>query len=140
MVHTADLNVLLLERADFRDHWQSVTGSQEAGESLLDTARRELLEETGIDPDSRQLIDWSSSNQYEIFPQWWQRYRPGTTHNVEHVFSIETPPDIAVTLSPREHLQYIWLPVRQAAEKVFSWTNRDAILKLPELRRAGRIP
>jgi dATP pyrophosphohydrolase len=48
VVHTPQLQVLLLERAAHAGYWQSVTGSQEAGEALLDTARRELAEETGI--------------------------------------------------------------------------------------------
>ena len=47
-----DLDVLLLERADFPGYWQSVTGSQEPGETLAETAARELAEETGIDADA----------------------------------------------------------------------------------------
>ncbi|MEP7083103.1 MAG: NUDIX domain-containing protein, partial [Betaproteobacteria bacterium] len=38
VVYDPALQVLLLERADFADHWQSVTGSQESGESLRETA------------------------------------------------------------------------------------------------------
>ena len=49
LVYTPDLRVLLLERADYPEHWQSVTGSQEPGETLAQTATRELREETGID-------------------------------------------------------------------------------------------
>src|SRR5690242_6759740 len=49
IVYTPDLRVLMLERADFPEHWQSVTGSQEPGETLLETATRELFEETGLD-------------------------------------------------------------------------------------------
>ena len=44
LVYTTDGHVLLIERADFPEHWQSVTGSQEPGESLPATAFRELLE------------------------------------------------------------------------------------------------
>ncbi len=92
LVYTRDLDVLLIERADFPGHWQSVTGSQEPGESLLETATRELREETGIDANAYGgLADWRLENVYEIFPQWRHRYPPGTTHNTEHVFALEVP-------------------------------------------------
>jgi len=48
VVYTATPSVLLIERADFAGHWQSVTGSQEPRESLAETATRELLEETNV--------------------------------------------------------------------------------------------
>ena len=132
LVHTRDLEVLLLERADFPGHWQSVTGSQEAGESLAQTALRELREETGIDAATLGgLVDWQVSNVYEIFPQWAFRYPPGTTHNTEHVFGLEVSAPVPVRIEPREHLRHVWLPWREAAAKCFSWTNRDAILMLP---------
>jgi dihydroneopterin triphosphate diphosphatase len=141
LVHTADLRVLLLERADYPDHWQSVTGSQEAGETLLETATRELAEETGIDATRHGgLCPWDVQNRYEIFAQWRHRYAPGTTHNVEHVFALQVPSPVPVQLAPREHLRHAWLPWREAAAKCFSWSNRDAILALPERVKACRDP
>jgi dATP pyrophosphohydrolase len=139
LVHTSDLHVLLLERADFPGHWQSVTGSRDEDEDLADTARRELLEETGIDAGRHGgLRDWHQAQQYEIFPQWRHRYPPGTTHNTEHVFSLDVGMPVPVMLAPREHLRHVWLPWRAAAERCFSWTNRDAILALPS--RLARSP
>jgi dATP pyrophosphohydrolase len=133
LVHTPDLRVLLLERADFPGFWQSVTGSQEAGETLAETARRELHEETGIEAGRYGgVCDWNLSNVYEIYPQWRFRYPDGTTHNTEHVFSVEVPGPVPVVLNPREHLAYAWLPWAQAAAKCFSWSNRQAIELLPE--------
>jgi dihydroneopterin triphosphate diphosphatase len=132
VVHTSNLHVLLLERADFPEHWQSVTGSRDDDEELAVTARRELLEETGIDADAfGGALDWGNSRQYEIFPQWRHRYPPGTTHNTEHVFSLDVRTPVPVLLSPREHLRHVWLPWRAAAARCFSWSNRDAILALP---------
>ena len=135
LVHTADLHVLLLERADFPEHWQSVTGSREHDEDLAATAHRELLEETGIDADAYGgAIDWNLSQDYAIFPQWRHRYAPGTTHNTEHVFSLDVGEPVPVRLAPREHARHVWLPWRAAAERCFSWSNRDAILALPARR------
>jgi len=133
LVATPDLRVLLIERADAAGYWQSVTGSQEPGETLRETANRELLEETGIDAAAYGgLADWQLSNVYEIYPRWRDRYAPGTTHNTEHVFALEVPEPIAVRLDPREHRALVWLPWEEAAAKCFSWSNRDAIRLLPQ--------
>ena len=132
VVHSADGRVLLLERADHPGFWQSVTGSQEEGETLAQTAAREVGEETGLDAARYELTDWNLSNVYEIYRVWRSRYAPGTTHNTEHVFGLRVPEPVATRLSPREHLAAVWLPWREAAEKVFSWSNRKAILTLPE--------
>jgi dATP pyrophosphohydrolase len=133
LVHTQDLRVLLLERADFPEHWQSVTGSCEPGEALANAATRELAEETGIDAAAfGGVVDWRVSNDFEIFPQWRHRYPPDTTHNTEYVFSLMVPGPVDVRLNPREHLRHAWLPWREAAERCFSWTNRAAIEALPE--------
>ncbi len=135
IIHTRALEVLLLERADYPGYWQSVTGSRDGAEFLLDTAVREVREETGLDARRYPLTDWQLQNTYEIYPRWQHRYPPGTTHNTEHVFGMELPEQTAVQLSPREHLRYQWLPWREAAEKVFSPSNRAAILQLPERAR-----
>ena len=132
VIHTPALDVLLLERADFPGYWQSVTGSRNDEESLLETAIREVAEETGLDATRHVLTDWNMQNVYDIYQQWLHRYPPGTTHNTEHVFSLQLPEKVSVQLSPREHLGYQWLPWKAAADKVFSPSNREAILQLPE--------
>lgn len=132
VIHTPDLQVLLLERADKAGYWQSVTGSREGEEPLLETVRREVAEETGIDTTRYRVIDWEQTNEYEIYAHWRHRYPPGTTHNTEHVFSVMLPEALPVQIAPQEHLQYGWLPWQEAAEKVFSPTNKEAILRLAE--------
>ncbi|HET6264369.1 MAG TPA: dihydroneopterin triphosphate diphosphatase, partial [Usitatibacter sp.] len=131
-IHTPALDVLLLERADHPGFWQSVTGSQHPGESLRDTAAREVGEETGIEAGRYRLEAWNLQNVYEIYPVWRHRYAPGVTHNTEHVFGLRVPAPVPVRVAPREHLAAEWVPWREAAERVFSWSNRKAILMLPE--------
>jgi dATP pyrophosphohydrolase len=133
VIHTPDLEVLLIERADKPGFWQSVTGSLDTpDEPLIEAAARELFEETGIVADSEAIVlrDWQLANVYEIYPLWRDRYAPGVTHNTEHVFSVCVPRDAVVTLSPREHLNYAWLPRVEAADRCFSSSNAEAILQL----------
>ena len=137
VIHTAALEVLLIERADKPGYWQSVTGSKDrADEPLAETAVREVQEETGIVVGSAavplaNLRDWGLSNVYEIYPVWRHRYAPGVTHNTEHVFGLRVPEGTPVRLAPREHLQHVWLPWREAADRCFSPSNAEAILQLP---------
>jgi len=136
VIHTRDLQVLLLERADHPGFWQSVTGSQDEGEALRDTAIREVGEETGFDARQFPLEAWNLQNVWEIYPIWRHRFAPGVTHNTEHVFGLELPEPLPPTLAPREHIAAMWLPWDEAARRVFSWSNRKAILMLPDRKRA----
>ena len=130
VVHTARLEVLLLERAARPGYWQSVTGSLESEDEPPEAAAaRELREETGIDPAQGRLERWNVANTFEIFAEWRHRYAPGVTRNTEHVFGLALPEPVAVVLAPEEHLAFEWLPWREAAAKCFSWSNRDAIRK-----------
>ena len=137
VIHTAELSVLLIERADKPGFWQSVTGSKDhLDEPPAETAAREVAEETGILVGSSevplaQLRDWGLRNVYEIYPVWRHRYAPGVTHNTEHVFGLRVPAGTPVTLNPREHLRFEWLPWREAAHRCFSPSNAEAILQLP---------
>ena len=130
VIHTAALDVLLIERADAPGYWQSVTGSKDhPDEDWLATARREVREETGI--EGGELIDWGLENVYEIYPRWRHRYAPGVTHNRERVLGLRVPAGTPVRLSPREHRAWRWLPWREAADACFSPSNAEAILQLP---------
>ncbi|HEX5356936.1 MAG TPA: dihydroneopterin triphosphate diphosphatase [Aquabacterium sp.] len=138
VIYTPELDVLLIERAKQPGFWQSVTGSKDAlDEPWSDTAIREVQEETGIDVGSPEvplsaLSDWAVENIYEIYPVWRHRYAPGVTHNTERVFGLCVPRGIPVTLAPREHTQYAWLPWREAADRCFSPSNAEAILQLAQ--------
>jgi dihydroneopterin triphosphate diphosphatase len=127
VIHTADKQVLLMERADAPGFWQSVTGSQDAGETFEQTAIREVREETGLDATQFELTSWDIETRYEIYARWRHRYAPGVTHNTEHVFGLKLPAPRPVVLAPREHLRCVWLPWEQAAERCFSPSNAEAI-------------
>jgi dATP pyrophosphohydrolase len=144
VIYTPGWDVLLLERTDRPGFWQSVTGSKDTPDEPLDeTCIREVAEETGIvigSPrvPSSALTDWQLSNIYEIYPVWRHRYAEGVTHNTEHVFGLLVPSAMPVRLSPREHLQYAWLPWKEAADRCFSPSNAEAILQLPRFAASKR--
>jgi dihydroneopterin triphosphate diphosphatase len=133
VIHTPALEVLLISRADARNYWQSVTGAKDhEDESFEETAVREVFEETAIPCAMGRLVDWGLENVYDIYPRWQHRYAPGVTRNTEHVFGLCVPPGTPVTLNPREHTAYRWLPWREAADACFSYSNAEAILLLPQ--------
>ena len=134
VIYTKQLDILLLSRADKSNFWQSVTGSLEADESPLETAKREVLEETGIICEDFLLQDWNLSHEYKIFSHWQYRYAPGVKYNTEHIFGLELPKKIPVTLSPNEHIDFKWVTLEEAKKKVFSWTNVKALEKLYEIK------
>lgn len=136
VIHTPELEVLLIERADAPGFWQSVTGSKDTlDEPFEHTAVREVAEETGLNARAKghTLTDWLLENVYEIYPEWRHRYADGVTHNTEHLFGLCIPRAVPVQLSPREHRDQIWLPWAQAAERCFSPSNAEAILWLPRM-------
>jgi dATP pyrophosphohydrolase len=133
LVHTAQGEVLLLERSLRPGYWQSVTGSLDRlDEPLAAAAAREVREETGIDAAAGRLERWNVVYTFEIYRQWRHRFAPGVIHNVEHVFALELAARVPVTMAPDEHTAFEWLPWREAAAKCFSWSNRDAIVMLGE--------
>jgi dATP pyrophosphohydrolase len=133
VIHAANLRVLLLERAMRPGYWQSVTGSLDWPEEPLEAAAaREVKEETGIDAASGRLSRWNVANTFEIYLHWRHRFAPGVTHNTEYVFGLALPAPLPVTIAAHEHLAFAWLPWQEAAEKCFSWSNRDAIRMLGE--------
>lgn len=142
VIHTPALDVLLIRRAD-AGTWQSVTGAKDTtDESFLQTAVREVAEETGIDcaagsPLCAGLRDWGLENVYDIYPRWLPRYAPGVTRNTEHVFGLQVPPGTAIALHPREHTAFRWLPWQAAADECFSPSNAEAILWLPHFYGSG---
>ncbi len=135
LIYTPDLQVLIMERTDKAGFWQSVTGSIEGDETPHQAAIREVLEETGLDASKYNLQDWHASNVYEIYPHWRHRYAPDVIENIEHLFGLELPSPLAIKLASNEHVHYEWVDWREAAKRVFSWTNVDALKRLGEKHR-----
>ena len=129
VVHTVSGDVLLLKRTIPFEFWQSVTGSLAAAEEPIDAASRELLEESGL-TDEGVLTFTGVSRQFAIDPRWRDRFPPGTVENVEYEYRYRLPGTIDIRLCDDEHSEFCWLPVEEAIERVWSWTNQQALESL----------
>jgi len=99
----------------------------EDGELPIETAYREVAEETGIDAKqlSIEMFNHNRQNQYEIRSRWLHRYPPGTRFNTEHVFSLQVDSTLPLVLT--EHLQYEWVDKAQALARLWSPSNKEAV-------------
>lgn len=130
VIYAKDTNrVLMLQRQDDPDFWQSVTGTIESGETPKNTAIRELWEEVRLDisENSTALFDCKESIEFEIFPHFRYKYAPNVTHCHEHWFLLAVEQEFEPILS--EHLAYQWVSPEQAIQMTKSSNNAEAIRK-----------
>ena len=110
-------NFLLLNYPE--GHWDFPKGNIETGELPLDTVRREVSEETGI-------------NNIRIFPSfkkkivYYYRRNAGLVHK-EVIYFLARTLTLDVTLS-HEHTNYLWLDLEKALNKV-TYRNSKSTLK-----------
>lgn len=110
---------LCLRRADTRwlpGVWQPVTGKRRRGEGPFAAARREVREETGLEPR-----------------RWWALEEPTTIYQAQRdevisipVFAAEVGPRDRVRLSD-EHDAWAFLPAREAGRRFLWETQRRAL-------------
>ncbi len=97
VIHTPELDVLVIERADHKGFWQSVTGSKDRSTNRSSRRprarwrRRRASSSAATLVPQRCLLDWHHRIEYDIYPQWRHRYAEGVTHNTEHQFSLLVP-------------------------------------------------
>ncbi|MGB5245110.1 MAG: dihydroneopterin triphosphate diphosphatase [Woeseia sp.] len=129
LVYTGGGDVLLLKRHQPFAFWQSVTGSLEPGEDHRRAARRELTEETGFTNEG-ELYFSGNKRIFEIDPRWRHRYGADDIHNTEYEWRYRLASAEAIRIDRAEHAGYCWMPLANAVDAVWSWTNREALQSL----------
>lgn len=119
----------MLRRHSPFDFWQSITGSLDNGEVPFDAARRELCEETGLKEEG-EFIDTGVSRRFTIDRRWRDRYLPGVTENTEYEWRYRLPKTMDIRINQDEHRAYGWMPLEEAIDTVWSWTNKEAFREL----------
>ena len=130
VIYAKDTNrVLMLQRQDDPEFWQSVTGTIESGETPKNTAIRELWEEVRLEisENSTALFDCNESIEFEIFPHFRYKYAPNVTHCHEHWFLLAVEQEFKPILS--EHLAHQWVSPEKAIQMTKSSNNAEAIRK-----------
>ena len=125
------IKYLLLKRKKHWKGWEFTKGGIDAGETALQTAKREVREETGLRP-----IKLSKHNSHGIY-----RYdrplpdRPGMKGQTFTLFSAEIP-EGKIKVDKREHSGFKWLPFEKAV-KILTWQNQKKCLRIVDktLRR-----
>ena len=125
--------ILLLQRKDNPLYWQSITGSIEVNENPRECAIREIMEETGLDANKHHFFSLLDTSQYQIFPEWRPRYSDNVFTNIEHLFALQLKKEENIVLNKDEHLKYQWVSIEEAIKKVFSWTNRNALINFKNI-------
>ena len=128
--------VLLLHRRPARgDFWQPVTASIEDGESPLETARRELVEETGQRGEPHPL---GLTQSFLIESQYLQSkgYVPPIVAS-EVCFHATIDPRLPISVDAEEHDAWRWFTFDEAFESV-RWTDdREALERVQALLATG---
>lgn len=117
----------VFRRAD-SGQWQFIAGGGEDNETLLNAAKRETLEEAGV-----QFGKWMPLTSLCYLPvtvvaeKHRQHWNKDTLVIPEYAYAFECPDE--VTLS-NEHTEYAWLPYEEAMQKLQWDSNRTALYEL----------
>jgi dATP pyrophosphohydrolase len=106
-----------------------VTGSLHEDEVPAEAARRELQEETGLTEEGA-FHDAGISRRFVIDLRWRDQYPQSVTENVEHEWQYRLPAKQQIRINPGEHSEYCWVPLTDAVDAVWSWTNKEALRNL----------
>jgi dATP pyrophosphohydrolase len=111
----------------FGDFWQPVSGGGEDDEAPIDTARREVNEETGIDSGA-DIIALDSLATIPVPPTAWMLWGPEVLVIPEYSFGVHAS-ETEIRLSP-EHTEFRWVDYATAQEMLRFDSNKNALWEL----------
>jgi len=117
---------LMLKRVDNRGgFWQGVTGAPENDETLSETAKRELYEETAYSP--LNLIKTDISYIIPMEDRWIDIYPEGTKEIPEYLFIAKIDGSSPPKIDPIEHNDWKWCSYEEAKELLSLEDNKRAL-------------
>ncbi|WP_341925446.1 NUDIX domain-containing protein [Nocardioides psychrotolerans] len=110
-------DLLLLQRRGDDRTWGVPGGALEPGETLEQTARRELLEETGLTAGALTLLDVYSGPDFRVrYPDGFEAYVVGATFETSDVAG-------SLTVDGEETLELGWFPVSSLPAPMSAYTR-----------------
>jgi len=138
LVHDRDRILLLHRRPERGNFWQPITGTIDEGEAPIETARRELVEETGhaTEPASLDL-----AQSFMIESQYLESkgyVSPIIASEIGFRATLDSA--LPIRIDPAEHDDWGWFTFAEAYERI-RWTDdREALTRLAARLPAGGSP
>ena len=117
----------VMHRSDI-DQWQFIAGGGEDDEKPIQSAKREIYEETGAQVDTLIPLTSMCHIPASIFPE---KYLKNWSHDTyvmpEYSFAFQCNSDIVLS---HGHIECAWLPYDEAFTKLKWDSNRTALYEL----------
>ena len=134
LAHDRDRVLLLHRRRERGNYWQPVTGAIEDGESPVETARRELREETGHAGEPEPL---DLTQSFMIDSKFLRSQHPAPIIASEIAYAAPLDSRAPLRLDAEEHDASGWFTFAEAYERI-QWTDdREALDRLQQTCRVS---
>ena len=120
----------IFRRAD-SSYWQFIAGGGENGETPIEAAKRETIEEMGVEPKNIKQLTCIAYVPAEVVAESRRQHWNENTYVIpEYSFAFECDSDPTLSL---EHIEYKWLTYDEA-RKLLKWdSNKVAMYEIKTL-------
>ncbi len=120
----------IFHRSD-SSYWQFIAGGGENGETPIEAAKRETIEEMGVEPKNIKQLTCIAYVPAEVVAESRRQHWDKNTYVIpEYSFAFECDSDPTLSL---EHIEYKWLTYDEA-RKLLKWdSNKVAMYEIKTL-------